>query len=91
MITQINKTSLFATFNVECFNTLEEAMSTMAPSMVEYYLSDLCCDNQDTYLNKREIEKSIDVGEYCIHIDYNDDIYLEMEQSSNDYETGSLW
>ncbi|RXJ60213.1 hypothetical protein [Candidatus Marinarcus aquaticus] len=91
MITQINKALLFSTFNVDNFHALEDVMASMAPSMVEYYLSDLCCDTQDVYLNKREIENSISIGEYSIYMDYNEDIYLEMDSSSCEFETGSLW
>ena len=38
MLTQINKTLLFATFGVEDFNSLEESVDNMAPSLAEYYL-----------------------------------------------------
>ncbi len=70
----------------------------MAPSMVEYYLSDLCDysnindENNSFYLNKRNIENSISISEYSIYIDYNEDIFLEIDISENDEcETGSLW
>ncbi len=36
----LNKNSLYNTFGVENFNSLENAVNGMAPSMVEYYLSD---------------------------------------------------
>ena len=97
MITLLNKNSLYSTFGVEDFISLGNAVNDMAPSMVEYYLSDLCdysnindCEN-GFYLNKRNIENHIIIGEYSIYIDYNEDIYLEVEVAEEEYETGSLW
>ncbi len=65
----------------------------MAPSMVEYYLKDLCEDNDDNiYLNKRDIEHTLEIGEYSLYIDYSDNIYLELENDfSNSQETASFW
>lgn len=97
MITLLNKNSLYSTFGVEDFNALGNIVNDMAPSLVEYYLSDLCdysnindCEN-GFYLNRRNIENQIQVGEYCIYIDYNEDIYLEIDIQEEEYETGSLW
>jgi len=97
MITLLNKNSLYSTFGVENFNSLGDAVNEMAPSMVEYYLSDLCdysnindCEN-GFYLNKRNIENHINIGEYSIYIDYNEDIYLEIDIAEEEHETGSLW
>ncbi|WP_419769774.1 MAG: hypothetical protein ACNI3C_10615 [Candidatus Marinarcus sp.] len=91
MITKLNKTLLFSTFNVENFSSLEDAINGMAPSMVEYYLSDMSTSCDDLYLNKKEVENFITVGEYTLYTDYNEDIYLEIEVSYDEFETGSLW
>jgi len=92
MILLLNKISLFSTFGVDSFDSLDASINTMAPSMVEYYLSDLSTENDDTYLNKRNIQDSINIGEYSIYLDYDDEIYLEIEDSQeDDYETASLW
>lgn len=97
MITLLNKDSLYNTFGVKDFNSLGDTVNSMAPSMVEYYLSDLCDysavnDHESSlYLNKRNIENSILIGEYSIYIDYNQDIYLEVETTEEEFETGSLW
>jgi len=98
MITALNKETLYNTFGVNDFNSLGEIINNMAPSMVEYYLSDLCdyssindADN-GFYLNKRNIENSINISEYSIYIDYNEDIFLEIDVvPDDDNETGSLW
>lgn len=90
MITQLNNESLYNSFGVENFTNLEGAIDNMAPSLVEYYLSDLCQYNDEVYFNKREIENSICIGSYNLYIDYNNNIYLEID-NINDEETQSLW
>lgn len=92
MILLLNKSSLYSTFGVNDFNSLEQNINNMSPSMVEYYLSDLSQGNDDAYLNKRNIQNSIGFGDYSIYLDYDDEIYLEIENSdTEDFETGSLW
>jgi 23S rRNA A1618 N6-methylase RlmF len=91
MITQLNKSLLFSTFDVQSFDMLESAMNSMAPSMVEYYLSDLSSNNTESYLNKREIQTYINIGEYNLYIDYGENIYLEIQMNQETYETASLW
>ena len=92
MTTLLDKISLYNTFGVDNFNSIEEAINKMAPSMVEYYLSDLSEYSEDIYLNKKDIEISLCIGDYNLYIDYNDNIYLEVD--SNQYlnnETASFW
>ena len=92
MITLLNKISLYNTFGVDNFDSIEGAINNMAPSMVEYYLSDLSEYSEDIYLNKKDIESSLCIGDYSLYIDYNNNIYLELDnnQSSNQ-ETASFW
>ncbi|MGB5793764.1 hypothetical protein [Poseidonibacter sp.] len=65
----------------------------MAPSMVEYYLKDLCEDNDDNiYLNRRDIENTLVIGEYSLYIDYSENIYLEIDNDfTANQETTSFW
>jgi len=92
MITLVNKISLYNTFGVDNFNSIEEAINTMAPSMVEYYLSDLSEYSEDIYLNKKDIENTLSLGDYNLYIDYNDNIYLELDNNQiSVYETASFW
>lgn len=92
MILLLNKNSLYSTFGVESFESLDASINSMAPSMVEYYLSDLSSGNDNAYLNKRNIQNSIIIGEYSLYLDYDEEIYLEIEDNQEDeYETGSLW
>ncbi len=92
MVLLLNKTSLYSTFDVDSFDSLDNVINSMAPSMVEYYLSDLSNGNEDAYLNKRNIQDSLCVGDYSLYIDYDEEVYLEIEDSKeDDLETGSLW
>lgn len=92
MVLLLNKTSLYSTFGVNSFDSLDDAINSMAPSMVEYYLSDLSNGNEDAYLNKKNIQNSLCIGDYSLYIDYDEEIYLEIEDSEEEsFETGSLW
>lgn len=92
MLILLNKNSLYSTFGVDSFESLDLSISSIAPSMVEYYLSNLSLESDEIYLNKRNIQNSISVGDYSIYLDYDEEIYLEIENSSeNDFETGTLW
>lgn len=91
MVFQIDENSLYSLFNVNSFDLLETAINTMPPSIIEYYLSDLGNGN-DSYLNKKEIEHSINIGEYNLYKNYNNEIFLEIDNiTANSFETGSLW
>lgn len=92
MIIVLDKNLVYSTFNVEMFDQIAIATQTMAPSMIEYYLSDLASNSEESsYINKSEIQNSIYLDEYMLYIDYSDNIYLEFTEKNNDYETESLW
>lgn len=93
MILLLNKDSLFSTFGVDSFQSLDSAINSMAPSMVDYYLSDLSNGMDDRYLNKRSIQDSITTGDFSLYLDYDEEVYLEIEETnaSLELETGSLW
>ena len=92
MVLLLNKNSLFQTFGVSDFNSLDENIQSMAPSMVEYYLSDLSNGNEDAYLNRTNIQDTISIGEYSIYLDYDEEIYLEIANLlEEEMETASLW
>lgn len=90
MITIINKETLYNTFGVNDFTSLEGVMDNMAPSLVEYYLSSLGDSNDDSYLNRREIENSICIGDYNLYKDYDDNVYLEVTLNE-EYQADTLW
>lgn len=84
---------MYSTFGVESFEQLESHIQNMAPSMVEYYLSDLASSSQDnnTYMNKSNIQQTLNLDEYALYIDYNDEVYLEFTEDQSEYTTESLW
>ncbi len=89
MTKQISKNILFNTFRVGDFTSLEEVINSMPPSIVEYYLDNLDQIEDNSYLNKRYIEHSLYFGNYSLYLDYNDNIYLEID--IKDEETDSFW
>lgn len=92
MIIALDKDLVYSTFNVEMFDQIAIATQTMAPSMIEYYLSDLASNSEESsYINKSEIQNTIYLDEYMLYIDYSDNIYLEFTEKNNDYETETLW
>ncbi len=91
MVLLLNKSSLYSTFGVSCFDSLEEVINDMAPSMVEYYLSGLTSSNKNSYLNKKNIQNSLTIGDFSIYFDYDEEVYLEIEDKIEEFETASLW
>jgi len=92
LIIKLDTNLVYSTFSVEAFKQIELASQTMAPSMIEYYLSDLASNNEESsYINKTEIQNTIYLDEYRLYSDYSDNIYLEFVEKSDDYETESLW
>uniref|UniRef100_UPI004048D315 hypothetical protein n=1 Tax=Aliarcobacter sp. TaxID=2321116 RepID=UPI004048D315 len=88
----VSKDSLFNIFGVDNFNLLEGAIESMAPSLVEYYLSSFYEHSDNIYFNKREVEDSVSIGDYNIYIDYSENIYLESNNTNNiDEYTQTLW
>lgn len=77
-------------FGVSDFKLLESALDTMAPSLVEYYLSSFINDDE-LYFNKRDIEESISIGDYNLYIDYSKNIYLEINSTDQETITQSFW
>ena len=93
MIIQLDQNSLFNTFQVSCFQELEEGIQSIAPSMVDYHLSDLSStnNNEPVYINKSNIQQTIFLDQYSLYLDYEESIYLEFIEKEDDYETESLW
>lgn len=64
----------------------------MAPSMVEYYLSDLASSSEEnSYINRSNIQQTLNIDEYSLYVDYNEDIYMEFTEDTSEYTTQSLW
>jgi hypothetical protein len=83
---------VYSTFNVDNFGQIEIATQNMAPSMIEYYLSDLASEfEESTYINKSNIQNIIILDEYSLLFDYDNNIYLEFISKEDAYITESLW
>ena len=92
MIIELDHHVLFSTFQVSSFAELEEGIQSLAPSMVEYHLDDLCLsETQSIYINKSNIQQTIYFDQYSLYLDYSDSIYLEYTEKQDNYETESLW
>lgn len=87
----LDKEQLYNTFRADSFFNLSSIMECSAPSLVEYYLSDLENYGVESYLNKRDIENSISFGDFNIYIDYSQNVYLEHLQSDSSETTNSFW
>lgn len=92
MIIKLDKNLVYSTFNVEMFTQIELVSQTMAPSMIEYYLSDLASNSEESsYINKSDVQNTIYLDEYMLYLDYSDNVYLEFTEKNDDYDTESLW
>lgn len=91
MFVLVNKESLYNTFGIEDFKLLEGAVYAMAPSLVEYHLSMLGEYCEEAYINKRDIENSLSIGDYNLYIDYSENVYLEIDSSLEDNCTQGFW
>ena len=92
MIVQLDNNLLYSTFDASSFNEFESNIQNMAPSMVEYYLNDLS-NTQDgsVYINKSNIQQTVFIDEFSVHLDYNNDIYLEFVEKASQYDTASFF
>jgi len=91
LVVQVEKDLLYATFDVDCFASLQTNIDTMSPSMVEYYLGDISSSVEDkSYINKSNIQQTIALDEYSIYKDYSDNLYIESVARVDD-GTLSLW
>jgi len=92
LIIQLNKDLVYSTFNVSQFDDILLNINQMAPSMVEYFLSDLASDSSEQiYINRSDIQSSISLDEHSLYLDYSENIYLEFIEKEDSYETESLW
>ncbi len=90
----LDKDLFLSTFGLTNFEEIDSKLQSMAPSMMEYYLSDLSssCIEDKCYLDNNKIQFTYYLDEYLIYIDYDENIYLEFKENRDDeYETGSLW
>lgn len=91
MIYLDNNNKILTLFNSKEFCELNNVFNCLAPSMCEYHFRELIRElSNNVILNKTNIQDKIDIYDYTLYLDYNNDIYLEYI-SNNEYETESLW
>lgn len=94
MIVQLDNNLLYTTFDSSSFDEFESNIQNMAPSMVEYYLTDLSSNNtldESAYINRSNIQQTVFIDEFLVHLDYNNDIYLEVIKKESEYDTESFF
>ncbi|OCL82818.1 MULTISPECIES: hypothetical protein [Arcobacteraceae] len=94
MIKQIEKNDIFSLFNIDNFVHLEQSLDEYSPSLAQYHLENFFLNiDEESFLNKREIQNSFNIGDYSIYLDYDDNIYLESLKDSfiDTYQTSSLF
>lgn len=90
MTVKLDKFLLLNTFGVSDFCALTQSISSMAPSLAEYYLASVWGQFEEVYINKKNIAETIYCGNYTIFLDYYDDVFLE-HIASNDEDELSLF
>jgi len=91
MILLLDKMRLYSTFEANSFEELENSINQTSPSMVEYHLNNLISiSDNNSYLNKSNIEKTLYLYDYLLYLDYSQNIYIEVSQQNDDYTTSSL-
>jgi hypothetical protein len=83
MIKQIEKNDLFSIFNIENFLHLETIIDNFSPSLAEYHLEIFFSNSEnESFLNKRNIQNSLNIGSFSLYLDYDENIYLESFENN---------
>ena len=92
MIISIDKEHIYNLFGVTDFISLEMAIDIMAPSLLDYHFSDFFKYGEEIlFFNKREIENSFYLGNYSLYLDYNENLFLEIDKLEAEDSTSSFW
>ncbi|QEZ89168.1 hypothetical protein [Aliarcobacter cibarius] len=92
MIVCVNKESIYSLFGVDDFVSLETALDNIAPSLLDYHFKDFCDNSEEvSFFNKREVENSFSQGSYTLFLDYNENLFLEIDDLEVDDSTSSFW
>ena len=92
MIYLDEQNKLLNLFNINKFNQLNNAIFNIAPSIIDYNLSNLIDTLElNITFNKSQTQDMINIDKYTIYCDYNDNIFIEYDNYQEDYETQSLW
>ena len=59
----------------------------MSPSLVEYHLSNFLDSDNSSYFDKKILKLLFNIGDYNLHIDYNDNIFIELNKTEENSQT----
>ena len=83
---------LYTLFNISSFDKIHDAISSIAPSLLEYHLEQLLNNiESNVILNRHNIQNTINLDTYTLYLDYSDNIYIEQDVIEDEYATASLW
>ena len=91
MFIAVDKNSILNLFKVDTFSELESVLELMSPSLVEYHLSNFLDSDNSSYFDKKNIETTFNIGDYNLHIDYNKNLFIEVNEAQKDEQTLSFW
>ena len=91
MFIAVDKNSILNLFKVDTFSELESVLDSMSPSLVEYHLSNFLDSDNSSYFDKKNIETTFNIGDYNLHIDYNDNIFIELNKTEENSQTLTFW
>jgi hypothetical protein len=83
----------YSLFQINKLEELDSVLYNVSPSICEYTLENLIQNSQSVYLNKSNIQYSINIFDnYILHRDYDGNLYLEsIKNNSQLYEVQSLF
>ena len=91
MFIAVDKNSILNLFKVDTFSELESVLELMSPSLVEYHLMSFLNGENTSYFDKKNIETTFNIGDYNLHIDYNDNVFIELNKTEENSQTLSFW
>lgn len=92
MIISLDKEHIYNLFGVNDFASLELAIDKIAPSLLEYHFNNFCRNSSEIlFFNKRDIENSFHLGSYSLYLDYDSEIFLEVDDLKEEDSTSSFW
>ncbi len=95
MIYPIDKYDLFNEFRISSLNEIESKINSIAPSVCEYHFENIILYSQSQhYLNRNQIERDFNFGNFKLYIDYEGNIFIEKDDSFYDdesLESTTLW
>ena len=92
MVVNVHKSEIFNIFEVESFSLLELKIDQISPSLAEYHLENFIQNKEcEKFFNKKDIQNSFCIGNFSLHLDYNENIYIELFKDNLDTSTQSFW